>query len=520
MTACLAEAGLDTPARPDSRAVLQPSSGANHPVIPADPVQVVLNCHDRLRAKVAYTFDTLFMSAGIPVAYVAEASSDRPSIVYGGDSGRRADRCLTIAHSPEAWRFLDRVGIFDPSTVEDGVVAPFPMSGPMDLADATIPFDLAANAFYFLSCWSERVESPQGGTRKLFSDSVFDRFCIPQDIVDRYRALLLRELALVGVVRPEYSMALPPPFADKTFAVVLSHDVDFVANGLGSTLEQAARTFARHLVRQRDPQAAALGISRLLKRLARGQDVFCPLAEIVAREESRGVTSSFQVAVERRHPSDVNYDITDHRVREWLEVVTTHNFDLCLHGSFLSTNSADSYVAEVERLAAQLARPLGSRQHFLSFDFAVLFSAQERAGIEYDMSLGFPDRIGPRAGFSHPFFPYCLEEDRPYDVLQIGLFLMDVTLRSYMGLRAAEARARVDAALADLRHKRGCASVVWHPIVFGGARDPGYDDLYWHLVDRVLEMGGLATDGRKVNAAWRRHARRYETFRNIRGEAA
>ncbi len=51
------------------------------------------------------------------------------------------------------------------------------------------------------------------------------------------------------------------------------------------------------------------------------------------------------------------------------------------------------------------------------------------------MSMGFPDRIGPRAGFSYPYFPYCLDEDRPYDVVEISLFLMDVTLRSYMGLK-------------------------------------------------------------------------------------
>ena len=46
-----------------------------------------------------------------------------------------------------------------------------------------------------------------------------------------------------------------------------------------------------------------------------------------------------------------------------------------------------------------------------------------------------------------------------------------------------------------LRSKRGCVSAVWHPIVFGGARDPGYDRLFWDMVEHVPGIGGLATDG-------------------------
>jgi hypothetical protein len=134
--------------------------------------------------------------------------------------------------------------------------------------------------------------------------------------------------------------------------------------------------------------------------------------------------------------------------------------------------------------------PIGSgaprdRASTFIVDYDNLFAAQEASGIRYDMSIGFPDRCGPRAGFSHPYFPYCIAEDRAYDVVEIGLFYMDVTLRSYLGLRPPQAREVLEAGLADLRRKRGAVSVVWHPIVFGGARDPGYDRLYWWLVERV-----------------------------------
>ena len=114
--------------------------------------------------------------------------------------------------------------------------------------------------------------------------------------------------------------------------------------------------------------------------------------------------------------------------------------------------------------------------------------------------------------FHIPYFPFCLAKNRPYDVVEISLFFMDVTLRSYMGLRPQGARDVIVSGLKELQRKHGAVSVVWHPIVFGAARDPGYDRLYWDLVERVQAMGGLATDGRTINAFWRERARCYSSF--------
>jgi hypothetical protein len=278
---------------------------------------------------------------------------------------------------------------------------------------------------------------------------------------------------------------------------------------------QGGKTILRHAVRQRniaDAFRAGIGLAQCL--LARHDPYGC-IPEIIAGEKARGVRSSFQVAVARRHPADVNYDIRDDRARDYLRAITDAGFDLCLHGSYRSTERLEWYVEEAALLAERLARPFGSRQHYLSFDYDTLFRAQEVAGIRYDMSIGYPDRCGPRAGFSFPYFPYCLEEDRPYDVLEIPLFYMDVTLQSYMRFSPSAAWNVLESGLQDLKRKGGAVSVVWHPIVFGGARDPGYDALYWRLVERIGELGGVATDARVIHDEWRRRARPYASFADL-----
>lgn len=478
------------------------------------PLPIVLRCTEALLPKVRYVFDTLFMARGVHVVYSPQPPSSGPWLLYGPskEASWSFDRCLAIAHCPASWQFLD-----DPTEIEtaanvEGLTIVFPEKAAGFDQRSDIPFDLAANAFYFLCSWYERFGSNKGQTRSMYSNSIFTRLNVPQDIVDQYLDRLMELLyVLCDQLEVEKWKSLEWP-QGASHALILSHDVDFIPAGIIDITKQGAKTVLRHLIRQRDPADALRAATGLALAMIHKRDPYGCVPEIIEREKELGVHASFQVAVGHRHPNDVNYRIEDDRTRDYLRVILDAGFDLCLHGSYRSTENTDWYVEEAALLAQRLGRPLGSRQHFLSFDYDNLFTAQEQAGIQYDMSMGFPDRPGPRAGFSYPYFPYCLKENRPYKVLQLNLFLMDVTLQSYMRLKGLSAWEVIKAALDDLRRKRGCVSTVWHPIVFGGARDPGYERLFWEMINYTRETGGLATDGRTINDFWRQHAKNYSSF--------
>jgi hypothetical protein len=378
-------------------------------------------------------------------------------------------------------------------------------------------FDLAASTFYFLASVDERASTSRRATRGLFSDSTFARHGLPQTIVDRYLAELLSRIDTT-LARSNHAPRAPLRWlGDKPYAVVLSHDVDFLAEGASETFVQAGRSAMRHLVRQRAPRDTARGLLNFVKSLKDGRDPFCDISGIIAREKSMGVSASFEVAVGHRHAADVNYHIERDVIRASLAHIRDEGFEVALHGSVRSTEQPDWYVEEAGKLAKYLAMPIGSRQHYLSFGYEALFEAQERAGIQYDMSMGYPDRTGPRAGCSFPYFPYSLTHERPYNVVEIGLSLMDVTLRGYMKLDHRSAWSEIERQLDHLRSAGGCTSVVWHPIVFGGARDPGMDELFWEMIERIKATNGAATDGRSINALVRERARLYPSFSGFAG---
>jgi hypothetical protein len=493
----------------------------NHSTEVADAARpalpILLRCSVETERKARYVLDSLLQSAGVPSVYVGQPPAAGPWLLYGPvkPNDDPAGRCLAIAHLPDAWRLFDGQADVESATSIEGVPTVFSQRAAGFDALSDIGFDIVANAFYFLSSWSERCGPEPAPTRRLYANSHFKRLAVPQDVVDRYMSLLIDR---IGALCRRIGFDPWPPLAwpgGAGHALVLSHDVDFLPAGRREIAWQGAKTVLRHLVRQRDPGDAWQSLQGWVRAWRQDRDPYGCVPDIIAREKELGVKSSFQVAVGHRHRDDVNYRIEDDRVRDYLRAIPDAGFDLCLHGSYRSTEKAQWYVDEVALLTQRLVRPLGSRQHFLSFDYDTLFAAQERAGIAFDMSLGYPDHTGPRAGFSFPYFPYNLQEDRPYDVLQISLFLMDVTLRSYMRLKGKAAWRAIESCLEDVRAKRGCASAVWHPIVFGGARDPGFDDLYWTMVRHVGATGGLATDGRTINDFWRAHARAMRQGREL-----
>ena len=473
-------------------------------------MHIVLRCSPAVAARVRYVFDTLLMPLGIETAYPAEPPSSGAWLLY---SARKAgepgvERAAAIAHHPQAWEHMTRTPL-EKVALHDDLCLPFSTLAPEFEEPDDLPFDLVANAFYFLASCSERTERTDAPTRAMYATSVFSRLDIPQDIVDRYQVRLMKLLERLVSRRLQRLNPIPEWPGGGTYAVVLSHDVDYLPQGPLDMALQGAKSMARSLIKYRDvPETFQVGAG-LARAVASRTDPYGCVPEIIRQEKELGVRASFQVAVGHRHPADVNYFIEDDRTRDYLLDICEQGFDLCLHGSYRSADDPSWYQQEAELLTKRLRRPLGSRQHFLSFKVDALFRAQEAAGIQYDMSMGFPDRPGPRAGFSFPYFPYCIDEDRPYRVLQLSLFLMDVTLRGYMRLRAEASQPVIDAVLDDLRAKRGCASVVWHPIVFGGARDPGFDRAFWRLVSRVRDTGGVCTDGATINTHWRHRAARY-----------
>ena len=141
-----------------------------------------------------------------------------------------------------------------------------------------------------------------------------------------------------------------------------------------------------------------------------------------------------------------------------------------------------------------LAGPVrGQRYHFLRLDPHRNLSHLEAAGFAYDSTLGFNDAPGFRAGIAHPFRPWDLERNAPYDIVEVPLAAMDVTLSAerYLNLSARQADERLRKLLDWAAEHGGGFAVLWHSEQYDSAIKPGWDRLYRRFMEDVRARGGV-----------------------------
>jgi peptidoglycan/xylan/chitin deacetylase (PgdA/CDA1 family) len=290
--------------------------------------------------------------------------------------------------------------------------------------------------------------------------------------------------------------AEPPLYRGARFAVALTHDVDVPWRWTPIGVRGAAARLKSHALAGRAGAAAheARGLARVPLHKVRGTDPNWRFAETAAAERELGARSTFFLLAGHGHRADGAAPEAYDRLRPRLvETLLEAGAEVGLHGSYLAAEDIERLARE-RALLAQLDGPLiGQRYHYLRVDPHRNLAPLSGVGFRYDTSLGFPDALGFRAGIAHPFRPWDFTRDRPADLVEVPLAVMDATLAEerYANLSAADAKPRVVELLDRAAEHGGAFSILWHPERFDGPSARGWDRLYFELIEAVRERGGI-----------------------------
>ena len=343
---------------------------------------------------------------------------------------------------------------------------------------------------------------------------------IDEPAVDRYvellRAVLAPRLSGLGLA------PLPPAgwmwaaggteagSSGGRFAVALTHDLDnlwrWTRRGFAAAGYRTARA-----VRRGDGAAARRelgdGADWLVRHLPRRSDPFWTFPSILGGEDVRGVSSTFFVIARHTHKRDGNQPETyERRIPEALSLVRAAGREVGLHGNDADRLGAEPLTRDRDDLQQRAGDPVtGIRYHYLRALYHETLPYLEAAGFDYDTSLAFAEHEGFRCGCSFPFRPYSLADERPLDLIELPLAVMDGTLQEphYRALAAPDAERAAAAVLARALRSGGAVSLLWHNNRFDRRVSRGYDAVYWHLVDQALEHGAWCGRAGDVVARWR-----------------
>ena len=350
-----------------------------------------------------------------------------------------------------------------------------------ETAGVRLDVDVFGSCFFMLTRYEERA-LPVRDTRRRFpaaaSVAVRERF-LELPLADAYVELLWSALARAWprLQRPQ-----------SHYALALTHDVDDPLASLGRRPTALVRQLGADALVRRDAALAAQRV-RSWAGIARGdhrRDPYNTFDFLMDVSEASGLAAAFyfRAAGSSTAPREPPYTLEHPWVRGLLRRVHRRGHEIGFHAGFDTHRDAGRTADEFGRLRRAAEREgirqqaWGGRQHYLMWESPDTWSNWEQAGLDYDSTLGFADRIGFRAGTSHAFRAFDVVRRRPLRLRERPLHVMDGTLFEYMALAPDAAREQALAVAGECRRHHGTLSLLWHnDVLMTSRRRRWYEEL-------------------------------------------
>jgi peptidoglycan/xylan/chitin deacetylase (PgdA/CDA1 family) len=279
----------------------------------------------------------------------------------------------------------------------------------------------------------------------------------------------------------------------RQYKMYVSHDVDepfrFAFSGTKRLLQRCAGD-----IRYRKSPAAALksvvswSEVKLLGKADR--DPANTFSQIMDLSERQNLQSAFYFITDHS-AGDIDgvYHMDHPLIRNLLREIHDRGHEIGLHTSYNTYLNPEQTQKEfnILRQACEAEgihqNTWGGRQHYLRWQTPTTFQNWDQAGLDYDSTLTYADRIGFRCGTCYEFPIFDILQGRSLRLRERPLAVMEVTVMraAYMGLDIASGAAFQ--AIQTIKQRcqlfQGDFTMLWHNT---GFIDPSELNLYQNLI--------------------------------------
>lgn len=321
-----------------------------------------------------------------------------------------------------------------------------------------VHFDILGAIFFMLSRYEEVVSSSVDRHRRFDSNvslAVKNGF-ESRPVVDEYvslLAMLVRRLNNQIKTRThQYSLSI-------------SHDLDrpFRFTEVGSFL----KGLAGHLIKRKNIHMAwEWGVQGLARLRGPENDPFLKgLEQLLLVSEKYGHKSQVNVMGAVAGTHDDGYDVAQDPLRATLQSALNRGHAVGFHPGYRTRLSPERFIEEKTWVEDALSVSITSgRQHYLKMQVPETWRIWEERGVVNDGSIGYPDRIGFRAGTCKRFKLFDVKASRALDVWETPLIVMDGALKARFneGLTPDEAIYKALQLARICKQYGGTFSILWH----------------------------------------------------------
>lgn len=473
------------------------------------PLVWLVDSHPQ-RNAIVYTIRILSALMGRAARIVDRAGEivARPGVIHYGPRPDPADsKHYSIVSDEHFWRRVESGADIAPEGVAEwrGVMFPrWAEGGVSRKLEATssrlCPVDPLAAAFFLISRIEEiRSRSVDDHGRFPAESSWMVRMgFIERPLVHEFAKALSD--ALYGGDTP---VSAENPWPDgHRFALAFTHDVDRIR--MHGSLWRDIRSGLGGLRRSGGVSAGMRRATSLLRTRMFGQrDPYDTIDEILAGQERRGFRSTWFWIASHRSIHNADYTPSESIASAAIRAIRDRGHEIGLHGSYESGDTPELLSGEKDLLESVVERPvLSTRQHYLRLRAGHTWQWHQAAGLRIDTTLGFAGRMGFRAGLAVPFRPWDFVNQRPHDLWEIPLIMMDVTAKDYMGLSPSQAIARSRQLLGSVAKYGGAAAVLWHNSSLNEIDWKGWARVYESWLDLAVEHEAWGANLTEILGRW------------------
>lgn len=474
----------------------------------------VLNRETACTEAVIHTFRILFALIGTPVCFIRKERQIGNTVKSGDllicySTGPVESPCPQICIHPKSEVFSS------PDTAVDVVESLISTDPPVLFAgsprieehirhDANIfstDLDIIASTFFLLSRSEEldTCEEKRDGWARFRAEAslLYKASLLKRPLVNEYAEQLWSWITSCG-----FGPERKSPWGAKSFAVVLSHDIDAIQRYRAWPPVRACYDFG---LKHRDlSKATRIALEYAAVRLGMRCDPYNNLRELASLEERHGFRSSFYFMAGRTGPRDARYCIEDARVQMLAWELRDAGFEVGLHASFSSYDDLRGFREEKIRLEKALRSPVyGGRQHCLRWRNPQSWSVWSEADMLYDSTVGFPELEGFRCGICHPFQPFDVKQKEAMSIWELPLTVMDQTLLKYQSLSPEVGYERIVHMLETVQRHHGVFVLLWHNSFLHDLALPGWREVYEDVLSHISRMNAFVATGEQVVRRWR-----------------
>jgi hypothetical protein len=130
---------------------------------------------------------------------------------------------------------------------------------------------------------------------------------------------------------------------------------------------------------------------------------------------------------------------------------------------------------------------LGVREHFLRYDVKLTPVIHSNLNFIYDSSLGYHDLEGYRTGYSFPHRLFDLKNNKPLNIVEIPLVIMDSTLEYYRNFDPEKAKIIIKAMINTLKNYGGIMTLLIHNTCYDDFDYKGWGTVYEEIIMYSLD---------------------------------